>query len=253
MPAAKLFPQGLRHFFRGDQARTNRIVQVVTDIGNHIGESNHLTLESRRQVIRISAKQGAATLGMMKNPVANLPGEVQSGAIVFEVLDDTQTLANMMETVIEEFIQHPLPRVAERSVTKIVPERYRFGKILVELQRSCNCPGDLGNLQGMGQASTVMVSFRREEDLGLVLQTPECLAVENPVAINLEAGPDRAREFAAIPPPGTVTEAGRSCQQGTFTSFYRFTNGHVGFRLWGHQNSKAGTFSIPVIYRLTIV
>jgi hypothetical protein len=40
----------------------------------------------------------------------------------------------------------------------------------------------------MGETGPVMVSARREEDLRLVFEPPECLAVDDPVPVPLKAG-----------------------------------------------------------------
>jgi hypothetical protein len=54
----------------------------------------------------------------------------------------------------------------------------------------------------MGQTGTIVVSLRLEENLGFVLQTPEGLAVGDPVHIALKAGSDLAFLLFRYTPAG---------------------------------------------------
>src|SRR5207247_7103233 len=51
-------------------------------------------------------------------------------------------------------------------------------------------PRDLRHLERVRQAGPVMVAGRREEHLRLVLQPPECFAVDDAIAIALKCGAD---------------------------------------------------------------
>ena len=62
--------------------------------------------------------------------------------------------------------------------------------------------GDLGDLEGMGQAGCIMVALGCEEDLRLMLESSEGLTMENPVAVTLEAGTDRAGRLGPDAPLG---------------------------------------------------
>src|SRR5205823_3417214 len=73
---------------------------------------------------------------------------------------------------------------------EIVAERDRFGELLVKAQHLGDGPRDLRYLQRVRQPGPVVIARRREEDLRLVLQTSEGLAVDDPVAVALERGPD---------------------------------------------------------------
>ena len=63
------------------------------------------------------------------------------------------------------------------------------------LRRSArgNGAGNLADFQRMGQPGPVVVPFRREKDLGLLLEAPEGLAVQDPVPVPLKARADRVR------------------------------------------------------------
>ena len=54
---------------------------------------------------------------------------------------------------------------------------YGLGEVDVKPQGTCDCAGDLGDLDGVGEAGAIVVSLRRQEDLRLVGEPPEALAV----------------------------------------------------------------------------
>ena len=86
--------------------------------------------------------------------------------------------------------------MAERRVAQVVAERDRLGQLLVQAQHLGDGPRDLRHLEGVGQPRAVVVAGRREEDLRLVLQAPERLAVDDAVAVALER---RANRVVALP------------------------------------------------------
>jgi len=94
--------------------------------------------------------------------------------------------------------------MAERRVAQIVAESNGFGQIFIQSQSPRQGARDLGDFQGMGQAGPIMIAFRRQENLGLVLQTPESFAVQDPVPIDLKSGPDRA---GWLTPPSAARRA----------------------------------------------
>src|SRR3954463_766483 len=81
--------------------------------------------------------------------------------------------------------------MAERRVSEIVAERNGFGELLVEAQHLGDAARDLRDLEGVRQPGPIVVAGRREEDLRLVLEPPERLAVDDPIAVALERRPDR--------------------------------------------------------------
>ena len=89
-------------------------------------------------------------------------------------------------------VERLLADVSERRVPEIVPEPDRLGQILVEPQRPGDRPRDLRDLQRVGQPGAVVVSARGHEHLRLVLEAPERLAVDDPVAVALKRRPQAA-------------------------------------------------------------
>ncbi len=86
-----------------------------------------------------------------------------------------------------------LAGVAERRVPEIVAEADRLGQILVEAQRARDRARDAHRLERVRQPRAVVVALGRDEDLRLVLQAPERLAVRDAVAVALERAAEAAR------------------------------------------------------------
>ena len=79
-------------------------------------------------------------------------------------------------------------------------ERDRLGERLVERQGGRERTRDLRHLDRVRQPRDVVVVLGVHEDLGLVLQAPERLAVQDPVAVPLEDGPHPVRWLRARSP-----------------------------------------------------
>ena len=88
----------------------------------------------------------------------------------------------------QALVEHRLPDVAEWRVAEVVPQPDRLGQVLVQAQRPRHVAGDPARLERVGQPGAVVVALRRDEDLRLVLESPERLGVDDPVAVALERG-----------------------------------------------------------------
>ena len=140
---------------------------------------------------------------MAQDPVAHRLGEVEP----LEHVDDAQRVLVVAEAAAEALapaaVEHVLADVAERRVPEVVPEPDRLGEVLVEPQRARDGARDLRGLQRVGEPRAVVVALRRDEDLRLVLEPAERLAVHDPVAVALERRAQRA-----VAPPAARAAAG---------------------------------------------
>ena len=130
------------------------------------------------------------------------------------------------EALAQAGVEDRLADVPERRVAEVVAEPDRLGEVLVERQRPRDRPRDLRDLERVRQPRAVVVALGRDEDLRLVLQAPERLAVHDPVAVALQrraqravglvdarAGPGTsARPAARAAPPPTPAGAPRSAR-----------------------------------------
>src|SRR6201999_3532275 len=96
------------------------------------------------------------------------------------------------EALAQAPIQGVLAHVAERGVAEVVPEPDGLAQVLVEREGAGDRPGDLGDLEGVGQAGAVVVAGGRHAHLGLVLEPATRLAVHDPVPVALKRRPQTA-------------------------------------------------------------
>ena len=82
-----------------------------------------------------------------------------------------------------------LPHVRTVYV-QIMPQCNCLHQILVQLQSLCYGSGCLGYLQCMRQSGPIVVSLRCQKHLCFILQSAECLAVDNTVSVPLKYRPD---------------------------------------------------------------
>ena len=111
-------------------------------------------------------------------------------AVVLEHVDDAQALLVVVEAARHQRVDDALAGVAERRVPEIVAERDRFGQLLVQPQHLGDRARDLRDLERVRQPRAVVIAGRREEDLRLVLQPAERLAVDDAVAVALKRRAD---------------------------------------------------------------
>ena len=109
------------------------------------------------------SQQGAAALGVPQDAVTHLRRQIESGPVVFQNINNPQTLPDVVETVGEQIVENPFAGMAKRRVSEVVTKSDGLGQVLVELQRPGHGTGDLRHLQGMGQTGPVMITFRGRE------------------------------------------------------------------------------------------
>ena len=96
------------------------------------------------------------------------------------------------EALAQARVQRRLADVAERRVAEVVAQPDRLGQVLVEAQRPRHGPRDLRDLERVGEPRAVVIALGRDEHLRLVLEAPERLGVDDPVAVALEGRAQRA-------------------------------------------------------------
>jgi hypothetical protein len=121
----------------------------------------------------------------------------------------------------------------EGSVTEVVPEGYGLGQVFVQTQSAGNGARDLRHLERVGEASAVVVSDRREENLCLVFETTEGLRVDYPVAIPLKSRSIRAFLDGDTPAFALVAESGARRKIFVFPPLEHFADCHTGGRATG--------------------
>ena len=105
-----------------------------------------------------------------------------------------------VEGGVERLVQRLLAGVAERRVTRVVAEPDRLHEVFVEPERPRDDARDRGRLERMGHPGSIVVAIRVDEDLGLSLQPPERLRVNETITIALERRAHGARRLASALP-----------------------------------------------------
>ena len=91
-----------------------------------------------------------------------------------------------MESVGKQFGKDTLTGMPEGCVAEIMAKGNRLGEIFVQLQSPGHGPGDLADFKGVGKTRAVVISLRRKKNLSFIFEPAESLAVQNPIAVNLE-------------------------------------------------------------------
>ena len=195
----------------GDESSPHRIVEIVIDIGNAVGDADDFSFEgvrlSRRRVGNAGTK-----LGVTENTVADRKREVEAVTIPLQVIDDAQALL-VMAKAREGLGQGHLPGMPKRGMPEVVSEADRLDQILVESQRAADRASDLRHFERVHQSCAVVVPGGSDKDLGLVHQPAEALGVEDPIAIALECGPQIALRVGCGSQRATTSGAGGSKEE----------------------------------------
>ena len=141
--------------------------------------------------------------------------------VALEELDDARALLVVGEegpTLRERGVKPPMPGqgmaqraladVAEGRVPEVVAEGDRLGQVLVEPERARDGARHLPHLERVNEPRAVVVALGGEKDLRLVREAAEALAMEDAVAVALEAGPQGVRRLVDEPPRARVGEGG---------------------------------------------
>ena len=174
-----------------EHARAQRVVDVVVDVGDAVDQPHDPPLE----------RGGQLGPGVAQDAVAHRLGQVQAAAVALQHLDHPQRVLVVAEAApeagLERAVERLLPRMPEGRVPEVVAEADRLGQVLVQPQRARDGARDAGGLDRVREAGAVVVALGGDEDLGLVLQPPEALRVDDPVAVALKRGPQAARRLLA--------------------------------------------------------
>jgi hypothetical protein len=111
------------------------------------------------------------------------------GVPLLEVLDDTQSVEVVIEAppvTLETAVQCALPGMPKGRMTDVVNQRKRLGQIFVQAKRGGNRPGDLRNLNRVGQAAAKVIGGAAGKHLRLPRKAPEGASLHDALAIPLK-------------------------------------------------------------------
>ena len=188
----------LRNVLFLQDTRPDGIVTVVMDIGDLVGKPDDPPLQRGRIALRL----------VVADAVSHLKGQIQPLPVLFQHIHGAHALFAVLKSVGTDPVQRALSCMAEGRMSKIMPQSDGFHQILVQPERLCDGSGVLRNFQRMRQSRAVMVALRRQEHLGLILQSAECLAVQNSVPVPLKDRPDVTGLLILKPSQGILAQGG---------------------------------------------
>jgi hypothetical protein len=163
---------------------------------------------------------------MIEDTVPDFPGQIQSAAVSLQNVYKTKALFIVTESKRRDAVERTLSCMSKRRMSQVVAKRNRFDQVFIETKRLGNRPCILGNLQSMGKPGPIMISRRRQKDLGLVFEPAEGLAVQDPVSVTLKSGPDITGHFRPYSAPALHRQTGPGRKNLLLSQFKFFPNRH---------------------------
>jgi hypothetical protein len=117
------------------------------------------------------------------------------GVTLFKVLDDPERVEVVVEApamTLEAMVQCTLTGMPKWRVADVVNQSKRLRQIFIQSKRRGNGPGNLRNLNGVGQAAAKMIGGPAGKYLRLPGEAPEGTGLHDALAIPLERRTRRA-------------------------------------------------------------
>jgi len=113
------------------QTRAQRVIDVVVDVGDAVDQPHDAPLQRAGRI-------GAP--GVAGDPVPDLLGQVQSGPVALQLIDDAQRMLVVAkpaaEALAQAAVEHLLADVPERRMPEVVTQPDRLGQVLVQSERT---------------------------------------------------------------------------------------------------------------------
>ncbi len=185
-----------------EQAGLDAVVEVGGEVGDLVGEVDDLGFEWGALAEKVGGEFGVliggVVAGVLDDALADAEGEVEAamgGVALLEVLDDAEGVEVVVEAAavaLEALVQGALAGVAEGRVADVVDEGEGLGEVFVEAERAGDGAGDLGDLDGVGEAAAEVVGGAAGEDLGLAGEAAEGARLHDAFAVALKGGAEVA-------------------------------------------------------------
>ena len=143
---------------------------------------------------------------MIEYSIPYLSCKVKTSAIFFKKFNSSYALPAMTEPFRTQPVKRSLSCMPEWRVTKIMTECYCLSKVFIKPQCPCNTSGYLRYLKRVCKPCAVMITLRCKKYLRLMLQSPECFAVDYPVPVPLIYCPHRAGLLCTVTSARLIAE-----------------------------------------------
>src|SRR5690606_34894731 len=189
-----------------------------------VGQIGHLGLQRglaalQEALAHVAQLAGVLDRTMLEYPFARLEAQVQAvegGIALFQFVHHPQALQIVLEAarlgrqLLHAGVQFVLAGMAERRVAQVVRQGDGLDEVFVQAQVASDGARQLGHFQAMGQARAEQIPFVVDEDLGLVFQQAEGVAVDDAVPVPLEGVAALRRGFRVTPAAGLFRMTGIS-------------------------------------------
>src|SRR3546814_2498199 len=91
-----------------------------------------------------------------------------------------------VSVLVKRGLQSLRTSMAKRGVANVMSEAKRLGQIFIKSQHTSDRAPDLRHFQAVGQADTIMVAVRGNEDLRLMPKAPEAAGMNDAIAVALK-------------------------------------------------------------------
>ncbi len=183
---------------RLEQAGAEGVVDVVVDVREAVDEAHDPPL------VRLRLDRP----GVLEDPVARLPREVQAAPVALEPLDDAKRVLVVAEpgraALAEDLVERLLAGVPERRMAEVVTDRDRLGQILVEPQRARDAARDARSLERVREPRAEVVALGIDKHLRLEPQPAKRLRVDDAIAVALKRRPQPAFLLGILAPARLV-------------------------------------------------
>ena len=181
----------------GDVVGDRRRLRLEARVGCEAERLDSIVFEDRRRhaarpvTLGRRAGGGEERTVVLDEPGKGWLGEIQAvefGVAALERGDDAQRMAVVVEAAMigHAGVERILAGMAERGVAEVVAERDRLGEVVVNFERTRERPGDLSDLDRVGEPGAKVIALVMDEHLGFVREAAEGGRMDDPVAVALE-------------------------------------------------------------------
>ncbi len=187
--------------FNGEHSSLDAIVGVVGKVSDLIGQIDDLSFKTWiKYHVKFGSGGTAFEGGMFDDAFTDLITEIQAaeaGIADFHPIDRAEALGVVVKAAVgsHQSVEHTLTGMAERRMTEVVGEGDGLGEVAIEAEGLGDGASNLRRLESMSKTGAVVVTFMIDEYLGFVFEATERGAVNNTIAIALEAGAHRMRRL----------------------------------------------------------
>jgi hypothetical protein len=179
--------------------RLDTIIEVRCKIGDFVSEIDYLRFQGGTLIKKIFAElwigRGRIVPRMFDDTFAGSQSKVETamaGITLLKAFHYTQRVQIMIKTEtmrLQAPIQSTLPCVTKRWMADVVHQSECLCQSLVQSERRCDMPGDLGHLHGVRESTAEVVGCTTREDLRFTREPTESPGLNDAVAVTHKSKP----------------------------------------------------------------